>query len=54
VITLKAEPDDAIPIADSRELARAGGLPDSVPVGIGTDHRLAEEAFVASLSPFTC
>lgn len=39
---LHAEADDVIPIADSRELVRASGLPDSALVIVGTDHRLAD------------
>ena len=31
-----------IPIAESRELVRASGLPESALVVVGTDHRLAD------------
>ena len=31
-----------IPIADSRELVRTSGLPESALVVVGTDHRLAD------------
>lgn len=31
-----------IPIADSRELARLSGLPDSALIVVGNDHRLAD------------
>jgi hypothetical protein len=31
-----------IPIAESRELVRRSGLPESALVVVGTDHRLAE------------
>jgi dipeptidyl aminopeptidase/acylaminoacyl peptidase len=39
---LHSEADDVIPIAESRELVRASGLPDSALVVVGTDHRLAD------------
>ncbi len=41
-VILHSEADDVIPIADSRELVRASGLPQSALVVIGTDHRLAD------------
>jgi alpha-beta hydrolase superfamily lysophospholipase len=41
-IILHSEADDVIPIADSRELVRASGLPESALVAVGTDHRLAD------------
>ena len=41
-VILHAEPDDVIPIADSRELLRASGLPESALIVMGTDHRLAD------------
>ncbi len=41
-IILHSEADDVIPIADSRELVRASGLPESALVVVGTDHRLAD------------
>lgn len=39
---LHAEADDVIPIADSRELVDASGLPDSALRIVGSDHRLAD------------
>lgn len=39
---LHSEADDVIPIAESRELARASSLPDSALRVVGTDHRLAD------------
>lgn len=39
---LHAEADDVIPIADSRELVQASGLPGSALRIVGTDHRLAD------------
>lgn len=41
-IILHSETDDAIPIAESRELLRASGLPESALVVAGTDHRPAD------------
>src|SRR4051812_45282334 len=39
---LHSEADDEIPTADSRELLRASGLPESALIVVGTDHRLAD------------
>jgi alpha-beta hydrolase superfamily lysophospholipase len=41
-VILHSEADDVVPIADSRELVRASGLPESSLIVVGTDHRLAE------------
>jgi alpha-beta hydrolase superfamily lysophospholipase len=41
-VILHSEADDVIPIAESRELVRASGLPWSALVMVGNDHRLAE------------
>src|SRR5207245_2294589 len=41
-VILHSEADDMVPIADSRELARASGLPESALIVVGGDHRLAE------------
>ena len=41
-VILHGEADDVIPFADSEELVRASGLPESALVVVGTDHRLAE------------
>jgi fermentation-respiration switch protein FrsA (DUF1100 family) len=41
-VVLHSEADDVIPIADSRELIRQSGLPDSALIVVGNDHRLAE------------
>jgi alpha-beta hydrolase superfamily lysophospholipase len=41
-VILHSEADDVIPIAESRELVRASGLPQSALVVVGTDHRLAD------------
>ena len=41
-VILHSEADDVIPIADSRELLRNSGLPESALVIVGRDHRLAD------------
>jgi len=41
-VILHAEDDEEIPIAESRELVQASGLPDSALVVVGNDHRLAD------------
>src|SRR3954454_23401846 len=41
-VILPSEAHDVIPIADSRELARASELPESALVVVGNDHRLAD------------
>jgi hypothetical protein len=41
-IILHSEADDVIPFAESRELLRDSGLPESALIRIGNDHRLAE------------
>jgi hypothetical protein len=41
-VILHSEADDVIPIAESRELVRVSGLPESALVIVGSDHRLAE------------
>ena len=41
-VVLHSEADDVIPIADSGELVRASGLPDTALVVVGNDHRLAD------------
>lgn len=41
-VILHAEDDEVIPIAESRELVQASGLPDSALVVVGNDHRLAD------------
>src|SRR5205807_238627 len=41
-VILHSEGDDVIPLAESRELVRASGLPDSALVVVGKDHRLAD------------
>ena len=41
-VILHSEADDVIPIADSRELVQASGLPESALIVVGNDHRLAD------------
>jgi alpha-beta hydrolase superfamily lysophospholipase len=41
-VILHSEADDVIPIAESRELLRNSGLPESALIRVGTDHRLAD------------
>jgi hypothetical protein len=41
-VILHSRADDVIPFGESEELVRNSGLPESVLVEIGTDHRLAE------------
>ena len=40
---LHSEGDETVPIADSRELLRNSGLPESALIVVGTEHRLADE-----------
>jgi len=35
--------DDVVPFADSEELVKNSGLPESALIEIGTDHRLADD-----------
>ena len=48
-IILHSGGDDVIPLADSRDLVRASGLPESSLVIVGTDHRLADPEPLAAL-----
>jgi alpha-beta hydrolase superfamily lysophospholipase len=41
-VILHSAKDDVIPIAASRELLQASGLPESALIVVGTDHRLAD------------
>jgi alpha-beta hydrolase superfamily lysophospholipase len=41
-LILHSEGDEVIPIAESRELVRVSGLPDSALIVVGNDHRLAD------------
>ncbi len=48
-VILHSEADDVIPIADSRELVRASGLPESALVVVGTEHRLTDTEPLAAM-----
>ena len=48
-VVLHSEADDVIPIADSRELVHARGLPESALVVVGNDHRLADPEPLAAM-----
>ena len=41
-VILHSRADDVVQFADSEELVRASGLPDSSLIEVGTDHRLAD------------
>ena len=55
-IILHSNADDVIPIADSEELLRNSGLPESALVVVGTEHRLADpeslEAMLEAVEKF--
>jgi len=42
-VILHSRADDTVPIADSGELLRNSGLPESALVVVGTEHRLADK-----------
>jgi alpha-beta hydrolase superfamily lysophospholipase len=48
-VILHAEADDVVPIADSRELRAASGLPESALMVVGADHRLADPGPLAAM-----
>lgn len=48
-IILHSRGDDVIPFADSVDLIRASGLPDTALVEVGTDHRLADPEPLAAM-----
>ncbi len=41
-VILHSRADDVVPFADSEELVRNSGLPESSLIEVGTDHRLAD------------
>ena len=41
-VILHSQADDVVPFADSEELLRNSGLPESALVVVGTEHRLAD------------
>jgi hypothetical protein len=42
-VILHSRADEVVPFADSEELVRNSGLPSSVLIDVGTEHRLADE-----------
>ncbi len=48
-VILHSRADDVIPFADSAELVRASGLPESALINVGTDHRLADPEPLAAM-----
>jgi alpha-beta hydrolase superfamily lysophospholipase len=46
---LHSRADDVVPFADSEELLRSSGLPASVPIEVGNDHRLADPEPLAAI-----
>jgi hypothetical protein len=48
-VIIHGEADDVIPVAESRELVRSSGLPESALVVVGCDHRLAGPEPLASM-----
>ena len=48
-VILHSEADEVIPFAESRELVRASGLPESALVVVGNDHRLADPEPLAAM-----
>jgi hypothetical protein len=48
-VILHSPADEVIPIAESWELVRASGLPDSALILVGNDHRLADPEPLAAM-----
>src|SRR4051794_17140917 len=48
-VILHGDADDVIPLAESRELVRVSGQPDSALVVVGNDHRLADTEPLAAM-----
>ena len=46
---LHSRADDVVPFADSEELARSSGLPDTALVEVGSDHRQADPEPLAAM-----
>ena len=51
---LHSRSDDVVPFADSEELLRNGHLPNSTLIEVGSDHRLADPASLATMLSATC
>jgi alpha-beta hydrolase superfamily lysophospholipase len=48
-IILHSQADDVVPFADSQELLRNSGLPDSALIVVGHEHRLADSESLAKM-----
>ena len=48
-IILHSSADDVVPFADSEELLRNSGLPESALVAVGQEHRLANPESLAKM-----
>jgi hypothetical protein len=48
-VVLHSRADDVVPFADSEELVRNSGLPESALIEVGTDHRLADPESQAAM-----
>lgn len=48
-LILHSRADDTVPFTDSEELVRNSGLPTSVLIQVGTDHRLADPEPLAAM-----
>jgi fermentation-respiration switch protein FrsA (DUF1100 family) len=48
-VILHSRADDVVPFADTEELVRSSGLPASVLIEVGCDHRLADPELVEKL-----
>jgi len=46
---LHSPADETVPFADSQELLRNSGLPESALIAVGTDHRLTDPAALAAM-----
>ena len=48
-VILHSKADDMVPFADSQELLRNSGLPESALIVVGTEHRLADPESLAKM-----
>lgn len=48
-VILHSQGDDVVPFADSEELVRSSGLPESALIVVGTEHRLADPESLAKI-----
>jgi len=49
-VILHSPADETVPFADSQQLLRNSGLPDSALIAVGHDHRLADAASLKAMS----